>query len=134
MAGNVTGFQRPYTFRANDTYDTVGIDQAVKYVEGAQREVEVPEEDNLPCVGIVTYQYEDRDGGTVAVQLDRIAEIVAAENIAFGQDVIVAAGGKAKKAAGLTAGTQAFVLGEAQNTVVAGQNVQVLIRPKVYEV
>lgn len=134
MAGNVTGFQRPYTFRANDTYETVGIDQAVKYVEGSAREVEVPEQDNLPAVGVVTYQYEDRDGGTVAVQLDRIAEIPAAEAISFGEDVIVAAGGKGKRAAGLGAGTKAYVLGEAQNTVVAGQNVQVLIRPKVYEV
>lgn len=134
MAGNVTGFQRPYTFRANATYKTVGIDQAVKYVEGAQREVEIPETDNLPAVGIVTYQYQDRDGGTVAVQLDRIAEIVAAENISFGEDVIVAAGGKAKRAHGLATGTTANVLGEAQNTVVAGQNVQVLIRPKVYKV
>ncbi len=134
MAGNVTGFQRPYTFRANATYTTVGIDQAVKYIEGNPREVEVPEQDNLPAVGIVTYQYEDRDGGTVAVQLDRIAEIVAAEPIAFGEDIIVAAGGKAKRAEGLAAGTKAHVLGEAQNTVVAGQNVQVLIRPKVYTV
>lgn len=134
MAGNVTGFQRPFTFRANETYDTVGVDQAVKYVEGSAREVEVPEQDNLPCVGVVTYQYEDRDGGTVAVQLDRIAEIVAAEAISFGEDVIVGAGGTGKRAAGLPEGTKAYVLGEAQNTVVAGQNVQVLIRPKVYEV
>jgi hypothetical protein len=134
MAGNVTGFQRPYTFRANATYDTVGVNQAVAYVNGAAREVEVPEADNLPAVGIVTYQYEDRDGGTVAVQLDRIAEIVASGNIAFGDDVIVAAGGKGKSTAGLLAGTQANVIGEAQNTVVAGQNVQVLIRPKVYTV
>jgi len=134
MAGNVTGFQRPFTFRANGTYKTVGVDQAVKYVEGSNREVEVPEQDNLPCVGVVTYQYEDRDGSTVAVQLDRIAEIVAAEAISFGDDVIVAAGGKAKRAANLSSGTTAYVLGEAQNNAVAGQNVQVLIRPKVYKV
>ncbi|QNR70433.1 hypothetical protein IAQ67_28365 (plasmid) [Paenibacillus peoriae] len=135
MAGNVTGFQRTYTFRANATYSTVGIEQAVKYKSGANgREVEVPEQDNLPAVGVVTYQYEDRDGGSVAVQLDRIAEIPAAEDIAFGEDVIVAAGGKAKRAKGLAAGTKAHVLGEAQNTVTAGQNVQVLIRQKVYEV
>lgn len=135
MAGNVTGFQRTYTFRENATYKTVGVDQAVKYKDGAhEREVEVPLADNLPAVGIVTYQYEDRDGGSIAVQLDRIAEIVATEDIAFGEDIIVAAGGKAKRAKGLTAGTKAFVLGEAQNSVVAGQNVQVLIRPKVYTV
>ncbi|MGG1263841.1 hypothetical protein [Brevibacillus laterosporus] len=134
MAGNVTGFQRPYTYRANATYKTVGVDQAVKYVTGSNgREVEVPEEDNLPAVGIVTYQYEDRDGGTVAVQLDRIAEIVAEETIAFGEDIIVAKGGKAKSAKNLTSGTTAHVIGEAQNTVVAGQNVQVLIRPKTYK-
>jgi hypothetical protein len=133
MAGTVTGFQRPFTFRANATYDTVGMEQAVVYGANA-REVQVPETDNLRPVGIVTYQYEDRDGGTVAVQLDRIGEIVAAEDIAFGEDVIVAAGGKAKRAAGLTAGTVANVLGEAQNTVTAGGLVQVLIRPKVYEV
>lgn len=132
MAGNVTGFQRPFTFRANATYQTVGVDQAVKYVEGSPREVEIPEEDNLPCVGVVTYQYEDRDGGTVAVQLDRIAEIVAAGDIDFGDDVIVAAGGKGKSVKELADGTTAYVLGEAQNSAVAGQNVQVLIRPKVY--
>jgi len=133
MAGNVTGFQRPYTFRENATYKTVGVSQAVTYGDNA-REVQVPESDNMPPVGVVTYQYEDRDGGTVAVQLDRIAEIEAVENISFGEDVIVAAGGKAKRAAGLSAGTTAYVLGEAQNTVVAGQMVQVLIRPKVYTV
>lgn len=133
MAGAVTGFQRPFTFRANATYQTVGMEQAVVYGANA-REVQVPEVDNLPPVGIVTYQYEDRDGGTVAVQLDRIGEIVAAEDINFGDDVIVAAGGKAKRAAGLASGTKAHVLGEAQNTVTAGQLVQVLIRPKVYEV
>lgn len=134
MAGNVTGFQRPFTFRANETYKTVGVDQAVKYVEGSPREVEVPEQDNLPCVGVVTYQYEDRDGSTVAVQLDRIAEIEAAGNIAFGEDVIVAAGGKAKGVSSLSEGDVAYVLGEAQNSAVAGQKVQVLIRPKVYAI
>lgn len=129
MAGNVTGFQRPFTFRANATYETVGIDQAVVYT-GTAREVEVPETDNLVPVGIVSYQYEDRDGGTVAVQLDRIAEIVADEDINFGDEIIVGAGGVAKKADGLTAGTVANILGEAQNTVVEGQKVQVLIRPR----
>lgn len=129
MAGNVTGFQRPYTFRKNDTFDTVGIDQAVVYT-GVAREVEVPEVDNEIPVGIVSYQYEDRDGGTVAVQLDRIAEIVAAENITFGEEIIVGAGGKAKRALGLVAGTVANILGEAQNTVNAGDKVQVLIRPR----
>ncbi|MCY8196575.1 MULTISPECIES: hypothetical protein [Bacteria] len=129
MAGNVTGFQRPYTFRANETFTTVGIDQAVVY-SGKMREVEVPKEDNLIPVGIVSYQYEDRDGGTVAVQLDRIAQIEAVEPIAFGEEVIVAAGGKAKRAAGLTEGTVANILGEAQNSVNAGDKVQVLIRPR----
>lgn len=133
MGGAVTGFQRPFTFRANDTYQTVGMEQAVVYGSNP-REVQVPEQDNLPPVGIVTYQYEDRDGGTVAVQLDRIGEIVAAEDISFGDDVIVAAGGKAKRAAGLASGTKAYVLGEAQNDAAAGELVQVLIRPKVYEV
>lgn len=129
MAGGVTGFQRPYTFRANATHDSVGTEQAVVY--GANmREVEVPESDNLVPVGVVTYQYEDRDGGTVAVQLDRIAEVTAAESIQFGEEVIVAIGGKAKRALGLAAGTVANILGEAQNTVVAGDKVQVLIRPR----
>lgn len=129
MAGNVTGFQRPFTFRANATYDTVGTDQAVVYGNNP-REVEVPEQDNLVPVGVVTYQYEDRDGGTVAVQLDRIAEVVAAENIQFGDELIVAAGGKVKRAEGLASGTVANILGEAQNTAQAGQKVQVLIRPR----
>lgn len=129
MAGNVTGFERPYTFRANDTYKTVGLDQAVVYGSN-DYEVEVPKEDNKVPVGVVTYQYEDRDGATVAVQLDRIAEVVAAENIAYGDEVIVAAGGKAKRAQGLATGTVANILGEAQNTVNAGDKVQVLIRPR----
>lgn len=129
MAGNVTGFQRPYTFRANATYTTVGVDQAVVYGATA-REVQVPEEDNLVPVGVVTYQYEDRDGATVAVQLDRIAQIEAAENIQFGDEIIVAAGGKAKRAESLAPGTVANILGEAQNTVSAGEKVQVLIRPR----
>lgn len=133
MAGVVTGFQRPYTFRANATYTTVGVDQAVVYGSNP-REVQVPETDNLPPVGVVTYQYEDRDGGTVAVQLDRVVQLVAAEPINFGDDVIVAAGGKAKRAAGLSAGTKAYVLGEAQNSVAAGEMVQVLIAKKVYTV
>src|SRR6185312_3898843 len=129
MAGNVTGFQRPFTFRANATHTTVGIDQAVVY-GSAIREVEVPEQDNLRPVGVVSYQYEDRDGGTVAVQLDMIAEIRAAEGISFGDEIIVGAGGVAKKADGLASGTVANILGEAQNTVVSGQLVQVLIRPR----
>lgn len=129
MAGGVTGFQRPYTFRANDAYETIGTEQAVVYT-GTAREVEVPKTDNQIPVGIVTYQYEDRDGGTVAVQLDRIGEITAAEPIAFGEEVIVSAGGKAKRALGLTTGTVANILGEAQNTVQAGDKVQVLIRPR----
>lgn len=129
MAGNVTGFQRPYTFRANDTFKTVGTDQAVVYSD-QMREVEIPEVDNLIPVGIVSYQYEDRDGGTVAVQLDRIAEIVADEPIAFGEEIIVGIGGKAKRALGLAEGSVANILGEAQNTVNAGDKVQVLIRPR----
>lgn len=134
MAGNVTGFQRPFTFRANVTHETVGVDQAVVYGANA-REVEVPETDNLLPVGVVSYQYEDRDGGTVAVQLDRIAEIEAAEDIAFGDEVIVGAGGVAKLASSVADATApmtktANILGEAQNTVVAGQKVQVLIRPR----
>lgn len=129
MAGGVTGFQRPFTFKANATQLTVGTEQAVIYGDNA-REVEVPEADNLIAVGIVTYQHEDRDGGTVAVQLDRIGEITAAENIAFGEEVIVAVGGKAKRALGLAIGTVANILGEAQNTVLAGEKVQVLIRPR----
>lgn len=134
MAGTVTGFQRPFTFRENATYKTVGMEQAVTYKVGNPREVEVPETDNQVPVGVVTYQLEDRDGATVAVQLDRVVEIEAAEDIAFGEDVIVAAGGKAKRAAGLAAGTKANVLGEAHNDVVAGQLVQVLIAKKRYEV
>lgn len=129
MAGNVTGFQRPYTFRANATYTTVGVDQAVVYGANA-REVQVPEQDNLVPVGVVTYQYEDRDGATVAVQLDRIAEIEAVEDIQFGDEIIVATGGKAKRAESLPSGTVANILGEAQNTVSAGDKVQVLIRPR----
>lgn len=129
MAGNVTGFQRPFTFRANATYKTVGTDQAVVYGSN-DREVEVPETDNLVPVGVVTYQFEDRDGGTVSVQLDRIAEIEAAEDISYGDEVIVAAGGKVKRADGLTAGTVANILGEAQHTARAGEKVQVLIRPR----
>lgn len=134
MAGNVTGFQRPYTFKANATYATVGVQQAVKYVAGSAREVEVPETDNEKCVGVVTYQYEDRDGGTVAVQLDRIVEIEATETVQFGDDIVVKAGGKGMKAASLAATTLANVLGEAQNNAVAGQMIQVLIRPKNYVV
>lgn len=129
MAGNVTGFQRPFTFEANGTYQTVGTDQAVVY-GSEMRKVQVPEEDNLLPVGVVTYQYEDRDGGTVAVQLDRIAEIVADEDIAFGDEIIVGKGGTAKLAKNLPQGTVANILGEAQNTVKAGQKVQVLIRPR----
>lgn len=135
MAGNVTGFQRPFTFRANATYQTVGMQQAVVYKQGgADREVEVPETDNLRPVGVVTYQFEDRDGATVAVQLDSIAEVEAAEDIQYGDDVIVAAGGKVKRAASLAAGTTAYVLGEAQHSAQAGEMVQILIRPKVYKV
>ncbi|ALA07155.1 hypothetical protein SECTIM467_25 [Brevibacillus phage SecTim467] len=133
MAGTVTGFQRPYTFVENATYKTVGMEQAVVYGANA-REVQVPETDNLRPVGVVTYQYEDRSGGTVSVQLDRIAEIEAAEDIHFGEDVIVAAGGKAKAAKNLASGTTAYVLGEAQNNVTTGQYVQVLITKKVYKV
>lgn len=129
MAGNVTGFQRPYTFRANDTYKTVGVDQAVVY-GSTMREVQVPEEDNLVPVGIVTYQYEDRDGGTVAVQLDRIASAPAAEPIQFGDEVIVGKGGTIKAAKNLPEGTVANILGEAQNTAKEGELVQVLIRPR----
>ena len=129
MAGNVTGFQRSYTFRANGKHVTIGTDQAVVY-GATMREVVVPDQDNLVPVGIVSYQYEDRDGGTVAVQLDRIAEIVAAEDIKFGDEIIVAEGGTAKAAKGLAAGTVANILGEAQNTVKAGDKVQILIRPR----
>jgi len=133
MAGNVTGFQRPYTYRAGATYKTVGIDQAVVY-GSTPREVVVPETDNERPVGVVSYQYEDRDGGTVAVQLDRIAEVEADGAVAFGEDVIVAAGGKVKSAASLADETVAYVLGEAQNSATNGNKVQVLIRPKVYVV
>jgi hypothetical protein len=133
MAGTVTGFQRPFTFKENATQKTVGMEQAVVYGANA-REVQVPEADNQVPVGVVTYQYEDRDGGTVAVQLDRVVEIVAAEDITFGEDVIVAIGGKAKGASSLVAGTKANVLGEAQNSAVAGQLVQVLIAKKRYTI
>lgn len=129
MAGVVTGFQRPYTFRASENFKTIGTDQAVVY--GAEsREVVVPEQDNLLPVGVVTYQYDDRDGSTVAVQLDRIVEIFAAEPIKAGDEIIVAVGGKAKVAANLPEGTVANILGEAQNTVAEGDKVQVLIRPR----
>lgn len=134
MAGNVTGFQRPFTFRENDVYKTVGMDDAVTYKAGSDREVEVPKVDNAVPAGVVTYQYEDRDGGTVAVQLDKIVSVEAAETIAFGDDVIVGAGGKAKAAKNLTAGTKANVLGEAHSNAVAGQLVQVLVAKKRYEV
>ena len=129
MAGNVTGFQRPFTFRATEGYETVGIDQAVVYGNN-MREVVVPSEDNLVPVGIVTYQYEDRDGATVSVQLDRIASAPAAEAIQYGEEVIVAAGGEIKPASSVGVGNVANILGEAQNTVSAGQLVQVLIRPR----
>lgn len=133
MAGTVTGFQRPFTFIENATYKTVGMEQAVVY--GANpREVQVPLTDNLVPVGVVTYQFEDRSGGSVSVQLDRIVEVTAAEDISFGEDVIVAAGGKAKRAAGLSAGTKANVLGEAHNDATAGQLVQVLIAKKRYTI
>lgn len=132
--GNVTGFQRPYTFRQNATYKTVGLDQAVTYKVGAVREVEVPENDNLKPAGVVTYQQEVTDGATVAVQLDRIAEVEAEGAVQAGQDLIVAAGGKVKAVSALSAGTLANVIGEAQNNAVDGQMVQVLIRPKSYKV
>lgn len=129
MAGTVTGFQRPFTFRANATHKTVGMEQAVVYGDEVGT-VEVPATDNLRPVGVVTYQYEDNDGGTVAVQLDRIVTIKAATDIAFGADVIVGAGGTGKDAASLADGTVANVLGEAQNSVTVGQLVRVLIAKK----
>lgn len=129
MAGNVTKFQRTYTFKPNATYKTVGLDQAVVYSVN-MRDVEVPEQDNLKPVGVVTYQFADRDMEHVAVQLDGIVMVTAAEDIKFGDDVIVGAGGTVKKAESLPTGTVANVLGEAQNTVKAGEKAQILIRPK----
>jgi hypothetical protein len=64
MAGNVTDFQRPYTFKANGTYTAVGMQQAVTYVAGStKREVEVPLTDNQKPVGVVTYQRVERNAG-----------------------------------------------------------------------
>ena len=132
MAGNVTGFQRPYTFKANGTYSTVGTDQAVVYGANA-REAEVPESDNLKPLGVVTYQEESRDGATVAVQLDRLAEVSAEGAVNFGDEVIVGAGGVVKTlaTAALSAGVDANILGVAQNTVADGDKAQILIRPTV---
>jgi hypothetical protein len=129
MAGNVTGFQRTFIFKANATYTEVGSNQAVVYASNAP-EVSVPTADNGVPVGVVTYDVQKNDGGSIAVQLDRIAEVVADGNIAYGDALIVSAGGKVKKASSLAGGTKANILGEAQNSAVSGQLVQVLIRPR----
>ncbi|MBU8576358.1 hypothetical protein ACQKEX_15005 [Bacillus pumilus] len=129
MGGNVTGFQRTFSFKANETFKTVGPSQAVVYT-GTERYVEVPKEDNQLPVGIVTYQEERIDDVSVAVQLDRIAEATAAENIPFGAEVIVAAGGKIKQASSLADGSVANILGETQHSAKSGELVQVLIRPR----
>lgn len=134
MAGNVTGFQRPYRFKQNATYKTAGMYQAVTYVGNSSKEVEVPEADNLRPVGVVSYQFEDSDLRHVAVQLDRISQVKAAEAIAFGEDVYVAAGGTVKPVSSLTTGDIANVLGESQNAAAVGEYAAILIRPKVYAV
>lgn len=133
MAGNVTGFQRPYQFEANATHKTVGVQQGVTY-GSTMRKVQVPEADNAKCVGVVTYQFQDREEGHVAVQLDRIVEMTAVGTVNFGDDVIMAAGGgcKATTHADVTVGTVMNVVGEAQNSAADGEPVQVLVRPKVY--
>lgn len=127
MAGNVTGFQLTYKFVPSDTQPTVGVDQVVAYGTNPN-EVVVPTADNEKAVGIVTYQYEDLAGMPVAVQLDRVAEAVAAEAIAYGDELIAAVGGKVKKSSGVSSGV-VNVLGVAQNTVAEGGKVQVLIKP-----
>lgn len=127
MSGNTTGFQKTFVFRANGEYDTIGMYQAVTYGTG-EKEVIVPDADNAIPVGVVTYQHEHRDGAHVAVQLDRISEVKAAEAIAYGEAVIIGAGGTVKKAAGVT---DANILGVAQSTAQAGEMVQVLIMPQL---
>lgn len=127
MGGNTTGFQKTFVFRATEDFDTIGMYQAVTYGTG-EKEVIVPSEDNVIPVGVVTYQHEHRDGAHVAVQLDRISEVKAAEAIAYGETVIVGAGGTVKKAAGVTG---ANILGVAQSTAQAGEMVQVLIMPQL---
>lgn len=127
MAGNVTGFQLTYKFAPSTTHPTVGVDQVVAYGKNP-KEVVVPVTDNEKAVGIVTYQFEDLAGMPVAVQLDRVAEAIAAEAVSYGDELIAAVGGKVKKASGVTSGV-VNVLGVAQNTALEGGKVQVLIKP-----
>lgn len=124
MAGNTTGFQKTYVFEHNADHKRVGTDQAVTYGTTPKQAV-VPMKDNEPVLGVVTYQEAEREGTHIAVQLDRIAEVIADGPIAYGEKVIVAKGGKAKSATGVT---NPNILGEAQNTVANGQKVQVLLR------
>lgn len=126
MGGNTTGFQKTFVFRENDTYKTIGMQQAVTFGATA-KEVQVPKTDNAVPVGVVTYQHEHRDGAHVAVQLDRIAEVEAAEAIAYGDLVIIGAGGTVKKAAGVA---NANILGVAHSAGAVGEMVQVLIQPQ----
>lgn len=127
MGGNTTGFQKTFVFRATEGYETIGMQQAVTFGTG-EKEVIVPSADNAIPVGVVTYQYEERDGAHVAVQLDRIAEVEAAEAISYGETVIIGAGGKIKRAEGVA---NANILGVAHSTGAKGEMVQVLIAPQL---
>lgn len=124
MGGNTTGFQKTYQFQHNATHKHVGTDQAVTYGD-TPKQAQVPETDNLPVLGVVTYQEAEREGTHIAVQYDRIAEVIASGPIAYGEQVIMAAGGKAKSANGVP---NANIMGEAQSVATDGQKVQVLLR------
>lgn len=125
MGGNTTGFQKTFVFRETEDHKTIGMYQAVTFGTG-EKEVIVPSVDNAKPVGVVTYQHEERDGAHVAVQLDRISEVKAAEAIAYGDKVIIGAGGTVKKATG----TGDNILGVAYSTAQTGEMVQVLIAPQ----
>lgn len=128
MAGKSTLFSKAYVADL-PIYQYTGV------VRGTQDgHATLPQVANQIPLGAVTNDEQMYAGYNVAVQLDGIAELVAAGAINYGDQVILASGGQALSASTLASGTLANVLGTAENTVVTGDHVFVLMRPYQYTV
>lgn len=129
MAGQYTRLQKPYKIM---DADGVGLYRGVE-MTGVD-ECKKPTADNAIPLGVVdnderldtAFQASgDQTGRQVSVKLEGIALIELAETVNVGDRIILAAGGFAKAATTLTAGTAANVLGFAEQNGVAGDVIPV---------
>ncbi len=124
MTGGLTKLQKTYKAK-------VAIAQYLGVVFDSEDTCKLPTADNQVPLGVVWNDEQPRAGKNISVAIDGYSVIKAGATITAGMEVVLKTGGSIMPATSLTAGTQANILGIAENSGIANDLITVRIEKKI---